>query len=83
MKVQVLILPDMQAQRIVRGGLHEHVEAGVRHGSIVPSEILDQLWLSAAEVLATVFWDCKGVLLVYLLQECQIVNALHYCDVFD
>ena len=36
---------------------------------------------SAGKVMATVFWDCKGILLVDYLPRGTTVNAERYCDV--
>ncbi|KAF6198043.1 hypothetical protein GE061_007789 [Apolygus lucorum] len=35
--------------------------------------------LSAGKVLATVFWDCRGVLLIDFLHERRTINAEYYC----
>lgn len=37
--------------------------------------------ISAGKVMATVFWDCKGVLLVDYLPPNTTVNAARYCEV--
>lgn len=36
--------------------------------------------LSAGKVLATVFFDCKGILLIDFLHERRTINAAYYCD---
>ena len=38
---------------------------------------------SACKVLATVFWDHKGILLIDFLEKGQTVNAAYYCEVLD
>ncbi|GFO24379.1 histone-lysine N-methyltransferase SETMAR [Plakobranchus ocellatus] len=35
---------------------------------------------SAAKVMATVFWDAKGVILLDILPQCQCINAARYCS---
>ncbi|UYV65006.1 hypothetical protein LAZ67_3002786 [Cordylochernes scorpioides] len=37
--------------------------------------------ISAGKVMAIVFWDCKGVLLVYYLPPNTTVNAARFCEV--
>lgn len=39
--------------------------------------------LSAGKVLATVFWDWRGVLLVDFLHGRQTINATYYCGLLD
>ncbi|GFN91186.1 histone-lysine N-methyltransferase SETMAR [Plakobranchus ocellatus] len=38
---------------------------------------------SAAKVLATVFWDAKGVILLDILPQGQCINATRYCSTLD
>lgn len=38
---------------------------------------------SACKVLATVFWDHKGILLIDYLEKGKTINAAYYCDVLD
>lgn len=38
---------------------------------------------SACKVLATVFWDYRGVLLIDYLQHGRTINAAYYCDLLD
>ncbi|GFN98136.1 histone-lysine N-methyltransferase SETMAR [Plakobranchus ocellatus] len=35
---------------------------------------------SAAKVMATVFWDAKGVILLDILPQGQCINAARYCS---
>jgi len=39
--------------------------------------------LSAKKVMATVFWDAKGVLLVDILPHGETINAVRYCKTMD
>jgi len=39
--------------------------------------------LSVGKVLATVFWDSKGVLLTDFLRDRRTVNAAYYCELLD
>ena len=39
--------------------------------------------LSAAKVMATVFWEFKGVLLVDFLYTRRTTNAAYYCDLLE
>lgn len=39
--------------------------------------------LSAGKVLATIFFDCKGVLLIDFLHERRTVNAAYYCQLLE
>lgn len=39
--------------------------------------------LSAGKVLATVFWDYRGVLLIDFLHERRTVNAAYYCQLLE
>ena len=39
--------------------------------------------LSAGKVMAMVFWDFKGVLLVDFLHACRTINAAYYCDLLE
>ncbi|GFO07309.1 histone-lysine N-methyltransferase SETMAR [Plakobranchus ocellatus] len=38
---------------------------------------------SAAKVMATVFWDAKGVILLDILPQGQCINAARYCSTLD
>ncbi|GFR83800.1 histone-lysine N-methyltransferase SETMAR [Elysia marginata] len=38
---------------------------------------------SAAKVMATVFWDAKGVILLDILPQGQCINAVQYCSNLD
>ncbi|GFO05470.1 histone-lysine N-methyltransferase SETMAR [Plakobranchus ocellatus] len=38
---------------------------------------------SAAKVMATVFWDAKGVILLDILPQGQRINAARYCSTLD
>ncbi|GFN79762.1 histone-lysine N-methyltransferase SETMAR [Plakobranchus ocellatus] len=38
---------------------------------------------STAKVMATVFWDVKGVILLDILPQDQCINAARYCSTFD
>ena len=38
---------------------------------------------SAKKVLASVFWDAKGILLVDYLQTCKTINSEYYCNLLD
>ncbi|GFO14795.1 histone-lysine N-methyltransferase SETMAR [Plakobranchus ocellatus] len=38
---------------------------------------------SAAKVMATVFWDAKGVILLDILPQGQCINAARYCTTLD
>ncbi|GFR82123.1 histone-lysine N-methyltransferase SETMAR [Elysia marginata] len=38
---------------------------------------------SAAKVMATVFWDAKGVILLNILPQGQYINAGQYCNTLD
>lgn len=38
---------------------------------------------SVKKVMATVFWDAKGVLLVDILPQGETINALRYCETID
>ncbi|GFN96862.1 EF-hand calcium-binding domain-containing protein 6 [Plakobranchus ocellatus] len=38
---------------------------------------------SAAKVMATVFWDAKGVILLDILPQVQCINAARYCSTLD
>ncbi|GFR77324.1 histone-lysine N-methyltransferase SETMAR [Elysia marginata] len=38
---------------------------------------------SAAKVMATVFWDAKGVILFELLPQGHCINAAQYCSTLD
>jgi len=39
--------------------------------------------LSAGKVMAAVFWDFKGVLLVDFLHTRRTVNAAYYCNLLE
>ena len=39
--------------------------------------------LSAGKVMATVFWDFKGVLLIDFLHARRTINAAYYCDLLE
>ncbi|GFR67436.1 histone-lysine N-methyltransferase SETMAR [Elysia marginata] len=38
---------------------------------------------SAAKVMAIVFWDAKGVILLDILPQGQFINAVLYCNPLD
>ncbi|GFR98970.1 histone-lysine N-methyltransferase SETMAR [Elysia marginata] len=38
---------------------------------------------SAAKVMATVFWDTKGVILLNILPQGRCINAAQYCSTLD
>ncbi|GFR67558.1 histone-lysine N-methyltransferase SETMAR [Elysia marginata] len=38
---------------------------------------------SAAKVIATVFWDAKGVILSHILPKGQYINSAQYCSTLD
>ncbi|GFO20865.1 histone-lysine N-methyltransferase SETMAR [Plakobranchus ocellatus] len=38
---------------------------------------------SAAKVMATVFWDAKGVIVLDILPQGQCINAARYCSTLD
>ncbi|GFS10256.1 histone-lysine N-methyltransferase SETMAR [Elysia marginata] len=38
---------------------------------------------STAEVMATVFWGAKGVILINILPQRQCINASQYCSTLD
>ncbi|GFO38401.1 histone-lysine N-methyltransferase SETMAR [Plakobranchus ocellatus] len=38
---------------------------------------------SAAKVMATVFWDAKGAILLDILPQGQCINAARYCSTLD
>ncbi|GFO27366.1 histone-lysine N-methyltransferase SETMAR [Plakobranchus ocellatus] len=38
---------------------------------------------SAAKVMATVFWDAKGVILLDILPQGQCINAARYCSTLN
>ncbi|GFO32991.1 histone-lysine N-methyltransferase SETMAR [Plakobranchus ocellatus] len=38
---------------------------------------------SAAKVMATLFWDAKGVILLDILPQGQCINAARYCSTLD
>ncbi|GFR87033.1 histone-lysine N-methyltransferase SETMAR [Elysia marginata] len=38
---------------------------------------------SAAKVMATMFWDAKGVVLLDVLPQGQCINAAQYCSTLD
>ncbi|GFR74342.1 histone-lysine N-methyltransferase SETMAR [Elysia marginata] len=38
---------------------------------------------SAAKVMATVFWEAKGVILLDILPQGQSINAAQYCSALD
>ncbi|CAK9819145.1 Mariner Mos1 transposase [Anthophora quadrimaculata] len=38
---------------------------------------------SAGKVMATVFWNCKGVLLIDYLQKDKTINSEYYCNLLD
>ncbi|GFO16199.1 histone-lysine N-methyltransferase SETMAR [Plakobranchus ocellatus] len=38
---------------------------------------------SAAKVMATMFWDVKGVILLDILPQGQCINAARYCSTLD
>lgn len=39
--------------------------------------------LSAGKILATVFWDYRGVVFVDFLEERRTINATYYCELLD
>jgi histone-lysine N-methyltransferase SETMAR len=53
-----------------------------KHGSSPPSKKF-KTTQSAQKIMATVFWDHKGVLLVDFLTQADTVNADRYCDTLN
>ena len=75
--------PDCDLQRTVGPPLHpreQEDEYGVAEkwrGAQAKTR------LSAGKVLATVFWDSRGMLLIDFLHDRKTVNAAYYCQLLD
>src|SRR6476469_8438797 len=48
-----------------------------RQGSLPPKKA--KALLSAKKVMASVFWDCKGVIMVDYLTKGETINSASYC----
>lgn len=48
-----------------------------------PGPVKAKTRLSAGKLLATVFWDSQGVLLVDFLHDRRTINAAYYCYLLD
>ena len=50
-------------------------------GCSVPKKVKSRR--SAKKVMASVFWDAEGILLIDYLKKCKTINSEYYCQLLD
>ena len=53
----------------------------IEAGSSAPKQVKSER--SAKKIMASIFWDAKGVLLIDYLEKGKTINSEYYCNLLD